>query len=153
MIKLISLVLLLVSLFACHQEPSHQTIDDATVSEKKTVPDSPLVITAIDIIQVDMYGGVALLDTTSGIFCYVNMKTKSGGIIVNKEMVQLVNFTNDNGSYSFTGKDIVITTTECAYDEMTTDCAYGTFDRVTVEMAGKTAYFSGITLQDCSSLE
>lgn len=144
---------------ACEGEqvppPSKKTETPTTTSlpsiKKPVVKE--LKIGLLDDENVDVYGGVALMDLKrKGVIAFVNERTAQGMVMINGKKHPLTTIVEKEDAFVLKGKDIEIITSKANYDEPESDCLYGQFDKVTLQYKETLQELSNIQVQNCSHL-
>lgn len=78
-----------------------------------------------------------------------NTVSQKGKIRINGKDYVLNKYTFSENNYEISGDGVSITASNGSFQDMVSDCAYGTFPEVTVKLNGKETKLKDIKVQDC----
>lgn len=119
----------------------------ATIPEIKPAEARPeLQVSPIDY-HADL--GRAVFTDGSKTLIGFNTETQKGEIRINNRTYTLNKLAFTDNNYEITGDGIKITAADGNFQEMTSDCSYGTFPEVKISLNGKETILKNIKVQDC----
>ncbi|WP_417430996.1 hypothetical protein [Halpernia sp.] len=121
---------------------------DSLVIKKDSVSleNPPLKVEPLDI---SAEVGKTIFSQDKNVLFYFNTRTNSGEIKLNGKSYNLdmLNFIDNN--YYISGDYIKISAKDGNFQEMTSDCLYGNFPEVKVEVGKQELILKNISVQDC----
>lgn len=93
--------------------------------------------------------GKAVFTSNGNTVFSFNTVNQTGKIIINGAEYKLNKMDFSENTYHFYGENIEINAEDGAFDEMTTDCMYGSFAEVFVTLNGKQTVLRNVKVQDC----
>ncbi len=93
--------------------------------------------------------GKAIFSSAGKNIISFDTQANSGKIKIDGTEYQLNHLDFTENKYEIAGKGILITAENGNFQDMTSDCNYGTFPQISVKFNGKTSVFRNIKVQDC----
>lgn len=148
-------------LLACKKEEKvHQ--DTAASTVDTVVPDTAAAAEVPEIraggnptqrrvepIQFDVETGKTIFTEGDQVVIGFNTDTQKGQIRIDGKDYELNSLTFSENSYEIKGDGITISATNGNFAEMVSDCAYGTFPEISINVNGQETVLKNIQVQDC----
>lgn len=93
--------------------------------------------------------GKAIFSQNDKVMISFNSVSQKGKIKINGKEYALTKLTFSDNNYEISGNGITITANNGNFQEMVSDCTYGTFPEVMVKLNGKTTVLKDVKVQDC----
>lgn len=93
--------------------------------------------------------GKAIFSTNGNTVFSFNTESQTGKIIINGTTYLLNKMIFSENTYHLYGNNIEISAEDGAFEEMTSDCAYGKFSEVFVKFNDKQSILRNVKVQDC----
>lgn len=145
------------TLLTCKQdEKVSETASSATIVHDSAMVTTPEMkpIDAAPALSVEPINyaadiGRAVFTAGDKTFIGFNTDTQQGQIRINGANYILNKLTFSENNYEIKGDGITITAVNGNFEEMESDCAYGTFPEVKINLKGKETVLKNIKVQDC----
>lgn len=151
---------LCICLTACKKDEKIQR--DAAAHTQQTAPADTAAATAPEIratdhpvpfsvepIQFDVAPGKTIFTEGGRVLIGFNTDAQKGWIRISGKDYDLNSLTFSENNYEIKGNGITISATNGNFAEMVSDCAYGTFPEVKINLNGRETVLKNINVQDC----
>ena len=143
------------SLASCKKEASIEsttTTDSVQAGDSATMsPQENPNAFSVEPIQDQVEPGKTVFTQNSKTLISFDTRSNSGIINIDGQNVPLKNLSFQENQYEISGDDIKIKAENGNFDEMTSDCTYGAFPKITIEYKGHQVQMHNIKVQDCPS--
>lgn len=143
------------SLASCKKEASIEsttTTDSVQAGDSATMgPQENPNAFSVEPIQDQVEPGKTIFTQNSKTLISFDTRSNSGIINIDGQNIPLKNLSFQENQYEISGDDIKIKAENGNFDEMTSDCTYGAFPKITIEYKGHQVEMHNIKVQDCPS--
>lgn len=143
----------------CKQDKPVQTSEKSETAQQQSTADSAAVpqigpaenpdALKIEPIAEDAAIGKTIFTQNGQVVIAFNTDNQQGKIKINGKDYPLNKLTFSENSYEIKGEGITITAENGDFQDMVSDCTYGNFPKININLNGKTAQLTDIKVQDC----
>lgn len=150
--KFVFAILTIVTLISCKKDAKvTNNVNDSLLTGDSIVlnpAQNPNAFT-IDPIDAESSIGKTIFSKDGKAIIDFDTQGNEGIIKINGMEIPLNRITFSENNYQIEGNDIVITAENGNFDEMVSDCNYGTFSDITINYKNNKSIISDVKVQDC----